>query len=164
MGINGICWRMVKKIGDVIMKTHHPQNVVMIYGKGLMLQSSLRRVQRRIWETAGQLQLISWKKKKCLYISKQRKNKEMVSKRIYLQQTRPVVSNSNCPAMLTCLARKKSFLFGSAFIRSFYIGSVFQGSTQYEGSDLSVLIHKTVKRVPVPLCSQKGAHSLILRV
>lgn len=104
------------------------------------------------------------KKKKCLYVSKQRKNKEMVSRRIYLQQTRPVVSNSNCPAMLTCLARKKSFLFGSAFIRSFYIGSVFQGSTQYEGSDLSVLIPKTVKRVPVPLCSQKGAHSLILRV
>lgn len=55
-----------KKMGDVIMKTHHPQNVVMIYGKGLMLQSSLRRVQRRIWETAGQLQLISWKKKMSL--------------------------------------------------------------------------------------------------
>lgn len=45
-------------MGDAIMKTHQSQNIVMIYRKGLALQSSLRMVQRGSEKLAvGQLQL-----------------------------------------------------------------------------------------------------------
>lgn len=69
--------------------------------------------------------------------------------------------------MLTYLARKKkkkTLLFGSTFVRTFYIGNVFRGSVQCEGSDLLVLTHKTVKYVSAPFCSQKGGRSLTLQV
>lgn len=85
-GINRNCSRIVKKkkkTGDVITKTHHPQKTVMIYRKGLALQSSLRRVQRRISETSCWTALTRFLKKH-LYISKQRINKKVMGKRTYV--------------------------------------------------------------------------------